>query len=87
MPRWTIRSGVYIAIQLNNKGLMPPQTALQQELDIIKRENRLMATAYYDLASRLQMSNVSLQRRSETNRSFLNRHRQEVNRATSVRSR
>ncbi|KAL9120222.1 MAG: hypothetical protein Q9187_003224 [Circinaria calcarea] len=68
-------------------GDVSDQTALHQELELIKRENRLMATAYYDLASRLQMSNVSLQRRSETNRSFLNRHRQEVNRATSVRSR
>ena len=68
-----------------------PQTSdgdapeLRKELDILRRENRLMATAYYDLASRLQMNSVTLQRRAEPPRSWLNIHRRQVDVATAVR--
>ena len=62
------------------------KTEFQQENEILKRENRLMATAFHDLSSRLQMSNVTLQRRSEP-KSFLNRQRYAVDQATAVRSR
>ncbi|MCJ1449084.1 MAG: hypothetical protein MMC23_009603 [Stictis urceolatum] len=63
------------------------QSALQQELQNIKRENKLMSTAYFDLSSRLQVNNVSLQRRTGAPRSFLNKQRALVNQATAVRSR
>lgn len=62
------------------------KAALKQENDNIKRENSLMATAFFDLSSRLQMNNVSLQRRSEVPRSFLNKQRALVNQATAVRA-
>lgn len=60
---------------------------MKQELDVLRRENHLMSTAYYDLSSRLQLNNVSLQRRSEPHKSWLNRQRQLVSQATAVRSR
>ncbi|KAL2052759.1 hypothetical protein ABVK25_006999 [Lepraria finkii] len=41
----------------------------------LERENKLMASAYYDLASRLQMNNVILQRRAEVPKSWLGRQR------------
>ena len=60
--------------------------ALKQELENVKRENKLIATAFYDLGTRMQLSTVSLVRRSEPNKSFLNKHRAQVNRATEVRA-
>ena len=60
----------------------------KQEADNIRRENRLMATAWMDLASRLQLNNVSLQRRGDTlPRSWLGRARGEVSQAPAVRNR
>ena len=61
--------------------------AMKHELEVLRRENKLMTSAYYDLSSRLQLNNVSLQRRSEPPRSWLNRQRQLVSQATAVRSR
>ena len=63
------------------------QLAMKQELDVLRRENRLMTSAFYDLSSRLQLNNVSLQRRSEPPRSWLNKQRQLVGQATAVRTR
>ncbi|MCJ1319294.1 hypothetical protein MMC15_004630 [Xylographa vitiligo] len=56
-----------------------------KKFENLERENRLMATAFHDLSSRLQMSNVTLARRTEA-RGFLNRQRYAVNQATAVRS-
>ncbi|MCJ1404395.1 hypothetical protein MMC11_007620 [Xylographa trunciseda] len=61
------------------------QTTLKQKFENLERENRLMATAFHDLSSRLQMSNVTLARRTEA-KGFLNRQRYAVNQATAVRS-
>ncbi|KAI9880472.1 MAG: hypothetical protein M1830_002824 [Pleopsidium flavum] len=58
----------------------------QEELQNLQRETKLMATAWYDLTSRLQMNNVVLQRRNDTPRSFLNKQRHLLNQ-TSVRTR
>ena len=59
-----------------------------QEVENIQRENRLMATAWLDLSSRLQMNNVSLQRRGDAQpKSWLNRARVEVSQGTAVRNR
>ncbi|KAI9788791.1 MAG: hypothetical protein M1816_006572 [Peltula sp. TS41687] len=48
----------------------------------LRRENRLMASAWYDLNSRLQLNNVDLQRRREEPRSWIKKQRQIVNDAT-----
>ncbi|KAI4188569.1 MAG: hypothetical protein LQ346_005295 [Caloplaca aetnensis] len=49
---------------------IPPDTlaelqAIRAENTNLKREQRLMASAFHDQASRLQLSNATLQRRSE----------------------
>ena len=58
---------------------------LKQKFQNLERENRLMATAFHDLSSRLQMSNVTLARRTEV-KGFLNKQRYAVNQASAVRS-
>ncbi|RYO76407.1 hypothetical protein DL762_009803 [Monosporascus cannonballus] len=45
----------------------------------LQRENALMATAWYDLNSRLQSNHVVLQRRQDVPKSWLNRQRVMVN--------
>lgn len=42
----------------------------------LKRENTLVATAWYDLTTRIQSNNVVLQRRSDAPKSWINKHRQ-----------
>ena len=44
----------------------------------LTRENALMATAWYDLTSRLQSNHVVLQRRQDAPKSWLNKQRQLV---------
>lgn len=44
----------------------------------LERELKLMASAYHDLAGRLQMNNVVLQRRAEAPKSWLGRQRKAV---------
>lgn len=50
------------------------KTSQAQEIENLSRENALMATAWYELSSRLQQNNVDLQRRAEP-RSWLNKQR------------
>ena len=45
----------------------------------LTRENSMMATAWYDLTSRLQSNHVVLQRRPDAPKSWLNKQRQIVN--------
>ncbi|MCJ1265448.1 hypothetical protein MMC22_005326 [Lobaria immixta] len=54
--------------------------AMSQQLliDNLKRENKLIASMYHDLAGRLQMDNVVLQRRGEAPKSWINRQRKLV---------
>ncbi|KAL6720149.1 hypothetical protein ACLMJK_002070 [Lecanora helva] len=59
-----------IAIQQGSRSR--EETMYTQNLE---RELKLMASAYHDLAGRLQMSNVVLQRKSEAPRSWLGRQR------------
>lgn len=47
-------------------------------IENLKRENKLMASAFHDLSSRLQMNSVVLQRREEAPRSWLNKQRKLV---------
>ena len=44
----------------------------------LTRENALIATAWYDLTSRLQSNHVVLQRRQDAPKSWLNKQRQMV---------
>jgi len=50
----------------------------QEELDVLERENKLLATAWFDQASRLQMNSVVLLRRSDAPSSWLNKQRNAV---------
>ena len=53
----------------------------QQDLVIknLQRENAMIATAWYDLTSRLQSNHVVLQRRNDAPKSWLNKQRHMVN--------
>ncbi|KYK54562.1 M protein repeat protein [Drechmeria coniospora] len=53
--------------------------AAEQMVKNLQRENALIATAWYDLTSRLQSNHVVLQRRQDAPRSWLNKQRQMVN--------
>ena len=50
----------------------PAELSYTQNLE---RELKLIASAYHDLASRLQMNNVVLQRRADAPKSWLGRQR------------
>ena len=58
----------------------PPSLKVQavQIIKNLQRENALMATAWYDLTSRLQSNHVVMQRRDPP-KSWLNKQRQMVN--------
>ena len=51
----------------------------------LERELKLMASAYHDLAGRLQMDNVVLQRRAEAPKSWLGRQRKAVEGVSGLR--
>ncbi|KAM0335587.1 hypothetical protein ACHAQA_000635 [Verticillium albo-atrum] len=55
------------------------RTQSDQIIKNLQRENALIATAWYDLTSRLQSNHVVLQRRNDVPRSWLNKQRQMVN--------
>lgn len=57
----------------------PWQAASDEIIRNLERENALMASAWYDLTSRLQSNHVVVQRRQEAPRSWLNKQRQMVN--------
>ncbi|KAG6266568.1 hypothetical protein E4U48_005421 [Claviceps purpurea] len=54
-------------------------SAMDQIIENLQRENTLIATAWYDLTSRLQSNHVVIQRRHDAPRSWLNKQRQMVN--------
>ncbi|KAI8668972.1 hypothetical protein NCS57_00710500 [Fusarium keratoplasticum] len=55
------------------------KAASDQIIRNLERENALIATAWYDITSRLQSNHVVLQRRNDAPRSWLNKQRQMVN--------
>ena len=59
--------------------LIMTQAASDQVIKNLQRENSLIATAWYDLTSRLQSNHVVLQRRHDQPKSWLNKQRQMVN--------
>ncbi|CAK7214947.1 hypothetical protein SEUCBS140593_002362 [Sporothrix eucalyptigena] len=67
-----------------NTGAMAAAYAAQraqseQVIKNLQRENAMIATAWYDLTSRLQSNHVVLQRRQDAPKSWLNKQRQMVN--------
>jgi hypothetical protein len=60
------------------------ESEMDKELDQLQRENKLIASAWYDLTCRLQSNTVLLARRAEGGRSWLGRMRTAVNRNTSA---
>ncbi|KAH9239978.1 hypothetical protein K456DRAFT_1825012 [Colletotrichum gloeosporioides 23] len=55
------------------------KAASDQIIKNLQRENALIATAWYDLTSRIQSNHVVLQRRNEVPKSWLGKQRQMVN--------
>lgn len=55
------------------------QATLEQVIKNLECENAMIATAWYDLTSRLQSNHVVLQRRQDTPKSWVNKQRQMVN--------
>ena len=47
----------------------------KEDLEILRRENRLMASAWFDLTGRLQSNTVLVTRRQEMPRSWVGRQR------------
>ncbi|RYC57071.1 hypothetical protein CHU98_g9137 [Xylaria longipes] len=66
----TVRAGAEASAQ---------KAQTDQIITNLKRENELIATAWYDLSSRLQSNHFVLQRRNENPKSWLNKQRQLVN--------
>ncbi|KAG0131806.1 hypothetical protein HOY82DRAFT_324439 [Tuber indicum] len=54
------------------------------ELEILERENKMIASAWYDQATRLQMNSVALERKGDTPHSWLNRQRAALAKAGGV---
>lgn len=54
------------------------QVELQQEVENLRRENKLITSAWYDMTTRLQSNTVILQRKSEAPRSWLGKQRAAV---------
>ncbi|KAI7377325.1 hypothetical protein KC336_g19584, partial [Hortaea werneckii] len=65
-----LRSQVEASKKESSKELAPAQ-----DTAALQRENRLMASAWYDLASRLQNNGVSLGRRRQEPKSWLGKQR------------
>lgn len=66
------------AVQLG-EGSAAQKAASDHIIKNLQRENALIATAWYDLTSRLQSNHVVLQRRHDAPKSWLNKQRQLVN--------
>ncbi|OCK80187.1 hypothetical protein K432DRAFT_382466 [Lepidopterella palustris CBS 459.81] len=56
-------------------GIKQASDELQKEVENLRRENRLITSAWYDITSRLQSNTVVLQRKSEAPKSWLGRQR------------
>ncbi|KAL6854980.1 hypothetical protein ACO1O0_006116 [Amphichorda felina] len=64
---------------LGGEAAAAQKAVLEHKIKNLRRENDLMATAWYDLTGRLQSNHVVLQRRHDAPKSWVNRQRQMVN--------
>ncbi|KAF7197953.1 Protein Hook-like 1 [Pseudocercospora fuligena] len=62
----------------------PKEAPPPQDVAMLQRENRLMATAWYDLSSRLQNNGVSLGRRRQEPKSWIGKQRAAVGPNSSI---
>ena len=60
------------------------QAELQQEVENLRRENKLITSAWYDMTMRLQSNTIVLQRRSEAPKSWLGKQRVAVGGSSSL---
>ncbi|CAK1362105.1 unnamed protein product [Cercospora beticola] len=61
--------------ELDNLQKQPKEAPPPQDIAALQRENRLMATAWYDLSNRLQNNGVSLGRRRQEPKSWIGKQR------------
>jgi len=61
------------------RGINSGKAESEQAIKALRSENGRVATAWYDLSSRLQSNLVVIQRRSDMPKSWLNKQRQLVN--------
>lgn len=61
--------------QLDAASKQPSTAALTPDMATLQRENRLMASAWYDVTSRLQNNGVSLSRRKQEPKSWIGKQR------------
>ena len=61
--------------QLDAASKQPQATALTPDMATLQRENRLMASAWYDVTARLQNNGVSLGRRKQEPKSWIGKQR------------
>jgi protein HOOK3 len=61
--------------QLDAASKQPSTTALTPDMATLQRENKLMASAWYDVTSRLQNNGVSLSRRKQEPKSWIGKQR------------
>lgn len=61
--------------QLDAASKQPQTTALTPDMATLQRENRLMASAWYDVTARLQNNGVSLGRRKQEPKSWIGKQR------------
>ncbi|KAK5122704.1 hypothetical protein LTR85_003619 [Meristemomyces frigidus] len=73
--------------QLEAASKKPQKDTPPQDLAALQRENHLMATAWYDLSSRLQNNGVSLGRRRQEPKSWIGKQRALVGPSSSLQQR
>ncbi|RFN47891.1 hook3 protein [Fusarium flagelliforme] len=78
LPRRPLKQGESPAAH-DGEAVAAQKAASDEIIRNLERENSLIASAWYDLTSRLQSNHVVLQRRHEAPRSWLNKQRQMVN--------
>jgi protein HOOK3 len=61
--------------QLDAASKQPQTTTLTPDMATLQRENRLMASAWYDVTARLQNNGVSLNRRKQEPKSWIGKQR------------
>ncbi|KAL9039788.1 MAG: hypothetical protein Q9214_004732, partial [Letrouitia sp. 1 TL-2023] len=80
-PNSQLQSGKPDEKESSEEPKQPPAdlvTTLRNENVNLKRELKLMSSAFHDLGSRIQLSNIVLQRKSEASASWLGRQRRLV---------
>ncbi|MCJ1428302.1 hypothetical protein MMC29_006211 [Sticta canariensis] len=78
---------IYLEVLCTNIHSILKTKSQQFVIDNLKRENKLIASMYHELAGRIQMDNVVLQRRGEVPKSWINKQRKLVDHPVMAMSR